>query len=245
MSFFIYAEKNILSSMAQAQSISAVKLHDNTLEVDSDNLHLLSEIIAAGACLCDRDFLAKNCLRIWQSKNNVPLPLNSLSYLKDELLSHQKEAKKYIYLDLLRILCGKKSLNMYGYVHFGAVNLKRFYQSLTNRLMRSLKQKEEEEAFIKALQLLVRAQVPQISLVRIFLKKDGDFEMYDEAGNDLKREYLKELSLEERNSAGREDLMMSILISIVPAKVVINIGECADAKLSLLQAVFADRINIV
>ena len=134
---------------------------------------------------------------------------------------------------------------MYGYVHFGAVNLKRFYQSLTNRLMRALKQKEEEEAFIRALQLLVRAQVPQIPLARIFLKKDGDFEMYDEAGNDLKREYLRELSLEERNSAGREDLMMSILISVVPAKVVINTGECTDAKLSILQAVFADRINIV
>ena len=91
----------------------------------------------------------------------------------------------------------------------------------------------------------MRAQVPQIPLVKIFLKKDGDFEMYDEKGNDLKREYLRELSLEERNSAGREDLMMSILISIVPAKVDIIIGECDDAKLSLLQAVFSDRINIV
>ena len=40
-------------------------------------------------------------------------------------------------------------------------------------------------------------------------------------------------------------LMMSILISIVPAKVDIIIGECDDAKLSLLQAVFSDRINIV
>ena len=245
MSFFIYAEKSILPSMAQVQSLAKIKMHDNALEIDTDDLHLLAEIIAAGACLCDRDFLSKNCLKTWQSKNNVSLPHNSLSYLKDELLSHQKEAKKYIYLDLLRILCGKKSLNMYGYVHFGAVNLKRFYQSLTNRLMRALKQKEEEEAFIRALQLLVRAQVPQIPLARIFLKKDGDFEMYDEAGNDLKREYLRELSLEERNSAGREDLMMSILISVVPAKVVINTGECTDAKLSILQAVFADRINIV
>ena len=245
MSFFIYAEKSILPKMAEAQSAAEVKMHTNALEIDSDNMHIWAEIIAFGANICDRDYLVKSCLKNWQNKSKTALPINALSYLKDEIASHHKEAKKYVYLDLLRILCGKKSLNMYGYVHFGAVNLKRYYQSLTNRLMRSLKQKEEEEAFIKALQLLVRAQVPQIPLVRIFLKKDGDFEMYDEAGNDLKREYLKELSFEERNSAGMEDLMMSILISVVPAKVDINIGECVDAKLSLLQAVFADRINIV
>lgn len=244
MSFLIYAEKNVLKKIAQESTVP-LKITENTLEIASDNMHTWAELIALGAWQCDRDYLAKSCLKIWQNKSKRALPVNALSYLKDEIAARHKEAKKYVYLDLLRILCGKQSINMYGYVHFGAVNLKRFYQSLTNRLMRSLKQKEEEEAFIKALQLLVRAQVPQIPLVKIFLKKDGDFEMYDEKGNDLKREYLRELSLEERNSAGREDLMMSILISIVPAKVDIIIGECDDAKLSLLQAVFSDRINIV
>ena len=244
MSFLIYAEKNVLKKIAQESTVP-LKITENTLEIASDNMHTWAELIALGAWQCDRDYLAKSCLKIWQNKSKRALPVNALSYLKDESAARHKEAKKYVYLDLLRILCGKQSINMYGYVHFGAVNLKRFYQSLTNRLMRALKQKEEEEAFIKALQLLVRAQVPQIPLVKIFLKKDGDFEMYDEKGNDLKREYLRELSLEERNSAGREDLMMSILISIVPAKVDIIIGECDDAKLSLLQAVFSDRINIV
>lgn len=142
MPFWLYMRKE---SVGAAENLPPeLEMHGGIVEIPSEDLHVVSRYIAKWAWQYDKGALLKKCMLNWQKKNEVSLPYNAFSYLSAEAQAHTKEAAKYVYLDLLNILCGKNTMNMYGYVHFGALNLKRYYQSMTNRLLRALKQKEEE-----------------------------------------------------------------------------------------------------
>lgn len=219
--------------------------HGWIVEIPSEDLHLIARYIAKWAWQYDNSVLLQKCVLNWQKKNEMSLPDNAFSYLTAEVQAHTKEAAKYVYVDLLNILCGKNTLNMYGYVHFGALNLKRYYQSVTNRLFRALKQKEEEAAFVQALQLLIKAGQPaEKRQARVFLYPDGAFAVYDEEGRDLKAEYRLQISQSEWQSAKCEDQLLSVLVNYLPTEIIVQ-KEAQDWSLGVLSAVFGDSLKIV
>lgn len=243
MPFWLYMRKE---SVGAAENLPPeLEMHGGIVEIPSEDLHVVSRYIAKWAWQYDKGALLKKCMLNWQKKNEVSLPYNAFSYLSAEAQAHTKEAAKYVYLDLLNILCGKNTMNMYGYVHFGALNLKRYYQSMTNRLLRALKQKEEEAVFVQALQLLVKAGQPaQKRKARVFLYPDGAFAVYDEKGHDLKEEYLSQISKDEWQSSKCEDQLLSVLVNYIPSEIIVQ-KEAQDWSLELLSAVFGDSLKIM
>lgn len=122
MPFWLYMRKE---SVGAAENLPPeLEMHGGIVEIPSEDLHVVSRYIAKWAWQYDKGALLKKCMLNWQKKNEVSLPYNAFSYLSAEAQAHTKEAAKYVYLDLLNILCGKNTMNMYGYVHFGALNFK-------------------------------------------------------------------------------------------------------------------------
>ena len=242
MSFFINMGASTPPQAPKAANYPR-SVSNEILCLHTDNLKAIAQALAEPALLYEDSFLLKSCLKSWQEKNQTPLPSDALSHLTAEARAHTKEAAKYIYLDLIRILYGKNTLNMYGYVHFAALNLKRYYQSLTNRLLRVLKQKEDDEAFVQALRLLVKVQIPQIKKAEVFLHADGTFEIYDENERDLKKAYLTENDPAQWQDAQPEDRLMSILLTFSPAEILLYAPQYTDC-VPLIREVFQERLKI-
>lgn len=245
MSFLLVVDKITAQKIKQNFANWPLFVRACGIEIAADDLSMVAKIIAYCAYDYDRGYLVRNAMKNWLERHSEKaLPKQAWECLNKNLAFHWREAEKYVYLDLLRIVCGKNELNMYGYMRFGAVNLKRYYQSLANRVLNSLKEKEEEESFIRALKLLVQAQAPQIEQVRVYLKADGDFEICDVSGRDLKNDYLLEIDPYAWQMAKAEDRLMSILLNLAPAEVII---ECEDRKaweLKLVRQVFCERIKL-
>lgn len=244
MSFFIVADRGTVSKLKLNFADLPLDVRNGGVEIDTDDLRVIARLIAYCAYEYDDGYLVRNALGNWQDRHNTTLPKQAEKFLYEMFSEHLREAEKYVYLDLLRILCGKNELNMYGYVRFGAVNLKRYYQSMANRLLNSLKQKEEEEAFVRALKLLVKAQTPQIEQVRVRLKRNGDFDILDANGVDLKAECLAQIDMEVWQMAQAEDRLMSILLNLAPSEVIIEREDQETWELKLVREVFCERLKI-
>ena len=73
----------------------------------------------------------------------------------------------------------------------------------------------------------------------------GDrFTLTDEWGNDLREIYLESLSEEELVGVSSNDLMMSILITLLPQTIFVEIRQTPKSEefLQLLQRVFREQI---
>lgn len=243
MSFFIDADRETARKLEINFANLSLYVRNGGVEIDTEDLNMIAKLIASCAYEYDEGYLVRNALKNWQDRHNAAWSRQAEKNLREMFAEHWHEAEKYVYLDLLRILCGKNSLNMYGYVRFGAVNLKRYYQSMANRVLRSMKQKEEEEAFIRALKLLVKAQTPQIEQVRVRLKADGDFDIYDMSGDDLKADYLAEVDMTVWQKAQAEDRLMSILLNLAPSEVIIEREDQGQWELKLVREVFCERLK--
>lgn len=243
MSFFIEADRGTVRKLKLNFVDLPLDVRNGGVEIATDDLNIVAGLIASCAYEYDEGYLVRNALKNWQDRHNAAWSRQAEKILREMFAEHGREAEKYVYLDLLRILCGKNSLNMYGYVRFGAVNLKRYYQSVANRVLRNLKQKEEEEAFIRALKLLVKAQTPQIEQVRVCLKADGDFDIFDASGADLKADYLAEVDLAVWQKAQAEDRLMSILLNLAPSEVIIEREDRGQWELKLVREVFCERLK--
>ncbi len=244
MSFFIEADRGTVRKLELNFADLPLDVRNGGVKIATDDLNIVAKLIAFCAIDYDKGYLVRNALKNWQDRHSEKaVPKQAWECLRQKLTVHGREAEKYVYLDLLRILCGKNELNMYGYVRFGAVNLKRYYQSMANRVLNSLKQKEEEEAFIRALKLLVKAQTPQIGQVRVCLKADGDFDIYDASGADLKADYLLEIDPYAWQMAKAEDRLMSILLNLAPSEVIIEREDRGQWELKLVREVFCERLK--
>ena len=108
MPFWLYMRKE---SVCAAENLPPeLEMHSGIVEIPSEDLHAVSRYIAKWAWQYDKGALLKKCMLNWQKKNEVSLPYNAFSYLSAEAQAHTKEAAKYVYLDLLNILCGKNTM---------------------------------------------------------------------------------------------------------------------------------------
>ena len=72
------------------------------------------------------------------------------------------------------------------------------------------------------------------------------FTLMDEWGNDLKRIYLESFLEEDIAISSDNDLILSILITLLPQRVVLSVPEPPESRdfLWLLQQVFGERLVI-
>ena len=115
----------------------------------------------------------------------------------------------------------------------GAVSYTHLYQDEKERL-----------EFAAILESFVQMQEPVVAQADV-LWQAGGFEVRDEKGCDLKKIYETSLLLEhmeDPEDISGEDLLLSILITVVPAKLVIH-GDGTKEALGMVALVFEDRLH--
>lgn len=146
--------------------------------------------------------------------------------------------------DLRALNWQKPVLDIAGFTAFAARSLRRQMAAFGREEWLAYQDEKERLEFAAILESFVRMQEPVVAQADV-LWQAGDFEVRDEKGCDLKKIYETSLLLEhmeDPEDISGEDLLLSILITVVPAKLIIH-GDGAREALSMVALVFDDRIH--
>lgn len=111
--------------------------------------------------------------------------------------------------------------------------------------LEEIKSEKEYTEFVNLLRYFVDSQVPRIYEVNLRMEENGVFHLWD--GDGLKIEdnymsyYLEDILLDEINL---DDVLISILITIAPRRLIIHAGDRlpASASVDMIKNVFQEKI---
>lgn len=147
--------------------------------------------------------------------------------------------------DIAQRLKHNDTFNIHGYLRFAAQKLKQMQQNALQEEYQRLAEELEQESFIELLRFFVAVQPPVLKEAHLTMTTIG-FTLTDEWGNDLKRIYLESFLEEDIAISSDNDLILSILITLLPQRVVLSVPEPPESRdfLWLLQQVFGERLVI-
>ena len=147
--------------------------------------------------------------------------------------------------DIAQRLKQNDTFNIHGYLRFAAQKLKQMQQNALQEEYQRLAEELEQESFIELLRFFVAVQPPVLKEAYLTMTTIG-FTLMDEWGNDLKRIYLESFLEEDIAISSDNDLILSILITLLPQRVVLSVPEPPESLdfLWLLQQVFGERLVI-
>lgn len=103
---------------------------------------------------------------------------------------------------------------------------------------------QEYQEFVKLLRYFVDLQEPKMNLVNVIFEDDGGFSFLDETGSPIRIDYLEGIILEVgQNELDYEDLLISALITIAPARIVLH-GETSSHVTETITSIFAEKVSI-
>lgn len=145
--------------------------------------------------------------------------------------------------DIEALLQQADCFNVGGYLRFSAQKLKRAMRRQLAEEYNRLEEELEQEEFLELLRFFVSVQPPLLDEAHLHIRTGG-FTLTDEWGNDLKQIYLDSLSEEDVAGVSDNDLIMSILITLLPRRIFLQIEPKAGSRefLFLLQQVFGDQL---
>ncbi|MFR6291059.1 MAG: sporulation protein YtxC [Peptococcaceae bacterium] len=145
--------------------------------------------------------------------------------------------------DLEQLLAGHNCFNIDGYLKFTANKLKLLLQRLLQDEYHRAEQELEQEEFIELLRFFISIQPSVLDYAYLTIYHDR-FTLTDAWGNDLRQIYLDSLLEEEIDDVSDNDLIMSILITLLPREIYLDVqGKPPSAEfLLLLQRVFGEQI---
>ena len=159
-------------------------------------------------------------------------------------IPHRIFRRNQILSKLLRYLEQHNQLVLEGFLRF---QLKEYFAEIKDAIDRSVDHfmlQREYSEFIRLLRYFVEMQSPRIEEVNVRVKGGGMFSLLDEEGEPIEHEQLRsvltDVSAEEIDY---EDLLLSALITIAPARVVLHIMEPLEVVETIKQ-VFGDRVYV-
>lgn len=156
----------------------------------------------------------------------------------------EPKVRSIIRKDLEKIVRERNCFNVSGYFQFYGGRLQRLLQKLANEEYQRIEEEMEQEDFISLLQLFISVQEPVIDVAYLSITDLEHFQLEDRLGNDLTEEYLASVDVEDISGISNKDLIMSVLVTMIPRKIVLDVqGTLPKDFLKLLEKVFADRLQ--
>lgn len=173
------------------------------------------------------------------------------AFMRNNYLSRQ-EGFSYItyyllYLPIYREIKENQSLNIEGWLLFRIDKYKILLRDILEQFIEDYTAKKDVVCFIKLMREASLLAVPLEEVIHVVYRREGKVHIYDKklknvTGHYIKK-YCKELLLD--STLTREDLLLHVLITICPKKVVIHKTEHMKTKqfLNTLEIVFEENIT--
>lgn len=139
-----------------------------------------------------------------------------------------------------------REININGFMTFRMKELRDDLESIIDKIVEKYMVEKEYNEFIKLLKYFVEIQESKIDLMNIEIDRDGKYILRDEKGNDITERLFGELNdLRYRENTNDEDILISVLITNSPEKIVIHCVEnCRNEELiDTVKKVFTNRVE--
>jgi len=173
------------------------------------------------------------------------------AFMRNNYLSRQ-EGFSYItyyllYLPIYKEIKEKETLNIEGWLLFRLDKYKIILRDILEQFIEDYMAKKEVVSFIKLMREASLLAVPLEEIIHVVYRIEGKVQIYDKklknvTGHYIKK-YCKELLLD--STLTREDLLLHVLITICPKKVIIHKTEHMRTKqfLNTLEIIFEENIT--
>lgn len=139
-----------------------------------------------------------------------------------------------------------REININGFMTFRMKELRDDLEGIIDKIVEKYMVEKEYNEFIKLLKYFVEIQESKIGLMNIEIDRDGKYILRDEKGNDITERLFGELNdLRYRENTNDEDVLISVLITNSPEKIIIHCVEnCRNAELiDTVKKVFTNRVE--
>jgi len=137
-------------------------------------------------------------------------------------------------------------INLDGFLHF---RLRSHWEELESVLYLAINQylqEKEQQEFVGLLQHFLEILEPKHEVVHVVLKSAQEFSILDEQGHVIPIDNLSFEPETPLSQADHADMLLSVLLSVAPSKLVLHAGtfQSRPKTLKLLAQVFAQRVEI-
>lgn len=159
------------------------------------------------------------------------------------LLNKKKSHKEKIFYRVREFLEHNKTINIEGFIQFRLKEYTTEIEELIEKVVDEYLIEKEYMDFIKLLKYFVEIQEPKKEIVHVIMRNKG-FDLLDGKLKHISHDFLKDFKDEIlNNEIDKDDLLISVLISIAPKKVVIHSKKKLNNEIiDTLKNVFEDKI---
>lgn len=156
--------------------------------------------------------IATNLMKKNMSSSDEGVALKKLGKIREKLTN-----------DIIQSLNGGNCFNIRGFIDFRLKDNHLVLVEIVEKAIEEYLMKREFNDFIKLLRYFVDVQEPKVKIVHIALDEENKFRLYDEQGNLINNENLRDIAAEISGSyIGYDYLLVSSLITIAPEKIYIH-----------------------
>ena len=221
--------------------------HEGKEKSDEALAHVMSDMIQEQAILkvCRHYLKKREDLSVIERREIED------AFMRNNYLSRQ-EGFSYItyyllYLPVYNEIKEKQTLNIEGWLLFRLDKYKILLKDILEQFIEDYMAKKEVVSFIKLMREASLLAVPLEEVIHVIYRLEGKIHIYDKklknvTGHYIKK-YCKELLLD--STLTREDLLLHVLITICPKKIIIHKTENMKTKqfMNTLEIIFEDNIT--
>lgn len=168
--------------------------------------------------------------------------------IKDETTIYCLNRVNYITDAIKEFIEENGGINITGFITFRMKFLTRYIEDIIDKVIEKYMVEKEYNEFIKLLKYFVDIQECKIDEVNLIIQSNGGYEIKDSTGEDMFKEFLKEMSDNPQNkSVNIEDIIISGLITNAPRKIrIFNEISCNNKEfLKTIKSVFGERVEVL
>ncbi len=135
------------------------------------------------------------------------------------------ERTHYIEDKLYTFLKDSEVLSVEGFVNFRLKEYKERLSTAAEEAAAVYMAEKEYEEFISLLKYYVYMQPARMQLLHVVIGPEGAFRLYDSAFKDVTKRMKDEIKNEDTGMLSSDDLLVSLLITLAPQKIVLHRAE--------------------
>lgn len=224
----------------------AYELEGNKEECDESLAQVLSDVMQEKAIqnVCDQ-FLKKRDDLSKEERTEITQAFIMNNYLsKQEGVSYV--SYYFLYLPIYREIKDKNGLNIEGWLQFRLGKYKVLLTDVLEQFVEDYVAKKDVVNFIRIMREASLLAVPLEEVIHITYKREGKIQIYDKNKRNVTgyyiKKYCKDLLLD--STLTREDLLLHVLITISPKKLLVHKSENMKNRqfINTLEIIFDENI---
>lgn len=154
--------------------------------------------------------------------------------------------KKSIYSKVYNYILNNDYIDIEGFVNFRMKEFNKYLFDVADLALEDYLIKKDQDEFISVLKYFIDIQEEKLNLLKVHIKKDNTFILYDELGNKIDSIDDEELiNMVIKENLNYEDFLISTLLTLCPKKIEIidNLNNnCSMEIIDTIKSIFGERV---